>query len=91
MSWWPLLVFLLIGAGIAFWKKQKWFGWYIVYVGIGLGIFEFVSKLESGKTISQNFWQLVVTEQFWAWIFAYNLVAFIVYLIGHLFWRKENK
>ena len=83
-----IAVFLIaLGVPFALAGLWWWFGfWWII--GGTLGICELISKLLTGKTISQQFWVWKddpKTPAWKKWLIALGMVGFWGYLICHLY------
>jgi hypothetical protein len=83
-----LAVFLLC-LGVPFALAGLWW-WFIFWWFVGglLGGYELVSKIKTGKTISQRFWDWrkdPKTPAWKKWLIGVGMVGFWGYLLGHLY------
>ena len=82
-----IIIVFLIALGIPFALAGLWW-WLVFWVCVGslLGIYELISKLVTGKTISQKFWVWKETAPAWKkWSIGVGMVIFWAYLLCHLY------
>ena len=83
-----VIVFLLfLGVPFAIVGLWWWF-WFWVGLSIYLALYELISKLKTGRTISQRFWDWknkAEIEQWQLWMVGVGLVCFWSYLLLHLY------
>jgi hypothetical protein len=85
ITWIPMLVFFLLSAGCFAWGHQWHFMGYILWVCIGLAIFELWCKMQTGHTLSQNFviWkQGSWREYLLAWM-SISFMMLAIFFLGH--------
>jgi len=79
-----LLIPLALGVFAAFLVSPYWGYFSICFVG-ALGVWELVSKMRTGRTLTQRFKAVMKTENKWKAIFLiFSLDLFFIYLNVHL-------
>lgn len=87
IDWYPVVGALLLAAGMCVWGKQYLMAGYIVYILLGLGIFEIISVKTTGHTLSQHLaaWRYgSVRDYFLWWVWAFSMIASMILLAFHV-------
>ena len=82
-----ILAVFLICLGVPFALAGLWW-WFVFWWFVGglLATYELVSKLCTGKTISQRFWDYRKTAPRWKlWLIGVGMILFWSYLLLHLY------
>ena len=65
----------------------RWWVWFWGGMTALLALFELASKLETGRTLSQQFWAYSLTHQGSAWTLAGLVAGGGIGLAAHLLWK----
>lgn len=87
IEWYPVVIALLVAAGVCWWGKQYLMAGYILYIILGLPIFEIISVKTTGFTLSQHLaaWRYgSVRDYFLWWIWAFAMIDSMVLLAFHV-------
>ncbi len=79
---------------VAIWKKMVSFWFWVGTIGamgICLGIGELISKLSTGNTLSQNFWDFSVQHPLFAIAITASMALSWIILMIHLLWKLITK
>lgn len=87
IDWYPVVIALLLAAGICWWGKQHIMAFYILYIVIGLPIFEIIAVKTTGYTLSQNLaaWRHgSVRDYILWWVWAFSMINSMILLTFHV-------
>ena len=65
----------------------RWWVWFWSGMTAMLALFELASKLETGRTLSQQFWAYSLTNHLSAWLLAGMVAVGGIGLSAHLLWK----
>lgn len=84
-------LFFALAGWAQFKMKQKHLALVVLVWGVGLGVIEIISKVQTNETVSTNFSDYIVNHPAEGWVWITMFVALVWLLVPHFTYRKKGE